>query len=373
MKRALWIDGIRGMACLIVALNHFTNIFPSCRLPFAFRNGSMMVYLFCLISYYLAGMSTLKRLEDGQAQSLAKWLVRRYFRIALPIFIVCLAVLAINYFRGFNQLDAVRLMTGSAETNVSYGPEINLLNAIKTAIMAPLKIENDFCYPIWMLSYIFLGDVAVLLFEVVFSNISMGRASVVGVLAAVILYKAFAPVYSLVPLGALAALLASREDPDGQRGVHIVVAIFALLCGLSIEANLFSHLGFGDCRSSECYVLASILIFGSCLVMRPAQHILSAKPLAKMLGRDSMGIYFVHQPIIASIACSLYLTLLGWGFNGIELEGTSLLVFLVLTLCFARVFDIVCDWLTRLVDRTILAVLFDGTCMSPKKGHNILN
>ena len=60
-----WINGIKGIACLIVATNHIHNLFPEVKLPSAICNGQFMVSVFILLSILLSWNSGLVE-EDGQ-------------------------------------------------------------------------------------------------------------------------------------------------------------------------------------------------------------------------------------------------------------------------------------------------------------------
>lgn len=65
-KNYYWIDGLKGIACLIVATNHIYNLFPSSRIPALFYNGGFMVGIFILLSIILASISVFRRLDRGR-------------------------------------------------------------------------------------------------------------------------------------------------------------------------------------------------------------------------------------------------------------------------------------------------------------------
>ena len=109
MNRYNWIDGLRGGACVVVYLQHFTLAFANNMLydngcfrikPLAFMfNGNFAVCLFLIISFYLTSKNILTK--NVTSRDIGLMSVKRYMRLTIPIIIVCLFVILIQLTFGF--------------------------------------------------------------------------------------------------------------------------------------------------------------------------------------------------------------------------------------------------------------------------------
>lgn len=128
-KRIEWIDGVKGIACLLVFVHHFCLAFYPATYyglerptetvlgfenrfaytPFGFIiNGNFMVHIFFCMSAYLLGAQALKILksDENPAEKLSTMAIKRYPRLMLPslcagiIYYICIYIsnfLDINY------------------------------------------------------------------------------------------------------------------------------------------------------------------------------------------------------------------------------------------------------------------------------------
>ena len=104
--RLLFLDGLKGIAAIWVILHHFYLItFPvlptSWRMlediPFVnvFFNGNYAVHLFIIISAFL--MTMIMRKND-HILSFQRIIVKRYFRLMIPISVIIIITCALYYF-----------------------------------------------------------------------------------------------------------------------------------------------------------------------------------------------------------------------------------------------------------------------------------
>lgn len=112
-----WIDGLKGIACLIVATNHIHNLFPVVKLPLALYNGGIMVYVFVLLSIILSSVSIFRRI-DGETPSIdcAKYIISRYICLFIPVLLIILITLCGYYFRAFDSYQSTMAVTGGVRS-----------------------------------------------------------------------------------------------------------------------------------------------------------------------------------------------------------------------------------------------------------------
>ena len=93
-----WIDALRGLAILMVLANHVALVVPGLSPPLlaAARFGQMGVQLFFVVSAYTLCLSWQQR-HAGEPQPTARFLLRRFFRIA-PLYWFGIALFAAVHF-----------------------------------------------------------------------------------------------------------------------------------------------------------------------------------------------------------------------------------------------------------------------------------
>ena len=106
-KRNTQLDGIRGIAALSVALFHFFRAFDNSFISgekyinhsfiSTFWNGHFAVALFFVLSGYIFFQKFYKsNLRNG-----LKACIKRFLRLSMPIFIVCLIAFLFHFFNFF--------------------------------------------------------------------------------------------------------------------------------------------------------------------------------------------------------------------------------------------------------------------------------
>lgn len=98
-SRLLEIDGIRGWASLNVLLFHmlnemFSQVFPvfGSSLLSPLLDGHLPVFVFFVLSGDALSSNYFKSFDERAAD---RMLVKRYFRLTVPVFISCLVVFAV--------------------------------------------------------------------------------------------------------------------------------------------------------------------------------------------------------------------------------------------------------------------------------------
>ena len=141
-KRILWIDGLRGIACLCIFFHHWLSAFfyaaivgeiqyvhtsnlmdmKFSRSPLSFwANGNFMVCIFCMVT----GLVLTLQIMQVDHKHTAKVLIKRYFRLALPLFVVSAVVyLMLKY--SLSQPEAAAAIDAAVEKalNLARTPDI---------------------------------------------------------------------------------------------------------------------------------------------------------------------------------------------------------------------------------------------------------
>ncbi|MBP3504785.1 MAG: acyltransferase family protein [Lachnospiraceae bacterium] len=90
-NRVLYFDGLKGISALIVFLSHFIGTFTCiswiAKIPILniFLDGTMAVHVFIMLSGF--GICTSMSQSGDIATTVGRIVLKRYFRLALPIVI----------------------------------------------------------------------------------------------------------------------------------------------------------------------------------------------------------------------------------------------------------------------------------------------
>ena len=122
-QRIYSLDYIKGIACLIVAYNHFKNIYflrvqgiwGEYIIRF-FTNGGYMVYIFLGISFYLAAAKFYREENYKWGENITK----RYFSLLIPVLCMYVFVFLINQLNGFQFYEKVIEITGGGDPAIHY-------------------------------------------------------------------------------------------------------------------------------------------------------------------------------------------------------------------------------------------------------------
>ena len=168
--RQLWIDNIKLIACVAVFWRHFYSsfygqlkdtswlndsdicvVFVMQHILNILFNGGWWVFVFCLISGWLAWRKNINTIED-----LAKALLHRYIRFVLPVLIANCFVVVIGKTIGFHAFEVGTTIGNEwLAGNYTSTPQAN--HILKSALL----LNNEYVGPLWVLLYIFVGTCAI--------------------------------------------------------------------------------------------------------------------------------------------------------------------------------------------------------------------
>ncbi|WP_339271136.1 acyltransferase [Paenibacillus sp. FSL K6-1330] len=367
--KIVYLDGLRGLAALIVVVSHFFQVFaPSvfegrkeiehfafegiaARTPFNLLfNGNFSVCLFFVLSGYVLSY---RFFQTGDRLIIYSSAIRRYFRLAAPALVsVFLAYLIIVLDLG--AYDKIRGMTLSSMPDPFMASD-NLLVMLKEGLFHIFFTYGSQYNPVlWTMTYELFGSFLIFGFLVL-----CGRR-VIRYAAYVLLIYVFNDSYYLgFVLGMLLADL-KHSDRDWlsyfnapwMTFIWITVGIYlGSYPYLDPEGTIYSILVWesdGFEFFAFYHVIGSFLILIALLNSRWLQALFHHKLFA-YLGKISFSLYLLHFTIICTLGCHLFLlfsTFLSYGWNVIV---TSLITVPVIFGA-AHVFY-------RLVDVNVLSLL----------------
>ncbi len=216
MKKMEFLTGLKGIACLVVSVNHCLGAFCNFGLykekPYCFLyNGSLMVSLFIILSNFFLIYSVLER-EDGGCLRLKElgWKVaKRYFRLAIPLFFVFIIICLMQNLGLFHWYEILSITESQRKEAdylnyiVKYTPK----EAIFTALSCLFSSTTKFTFVIWMLPALFKSYMLTVLTAVAVYGMKRKYQVGIFVLDGLIYFKFFGGYYVCSVIAGLVALI----------------------------------------------------------------------------------------------------------------------------------------------------------------------
>lgn len=329
-ERLKWIDGLKGLACLLVFWHHFlVGFFPRmyygsvvpahlsviseeslAQSPMLFfLNGNFMVAIFCAVSGVVVSLSIFKTDNDNIGKIIAK----RYPRLMLPVIPIAFAVfLMLKYIHMYHiEISAV---TGSPWLSGFYCDAIGIKQLLYSLFFGiwlhgdPL-ISNAY----WVLNQLFLGTFVVIIMTLAVKRAKMLWAIVFLCFASFILLFMYNMMF-VFPLSVLICYLylnvqkAFNHPVIGAIFVPFGFFLGGYPSGIEHPTNIYRFLD-SDILGAGTYTFwhvfgAVFLIYGffnlKCII-----KILENKVFL-FLGKISYAIYLIHIPLLFSVGTYLF-------------------------------------------------------------------
>ncbi len=353
------LDGLRGIAALIVVIFHYLSAFVPALTPdqtaepywlsdtplAVLFNGSFSVIVFFVLSGFVVSKAAYRR------DSLPLTIGLRYLRLTIPMLVsVLVAWLLLRMF----PIEATKLaaITGTPWLSKTFNGEIP--SFLRAAEDAPYEVylhgNSRFDNALWSMRWELIGSVAI---YVVYALVRRPDYIVATFIALffLLLWKGPPYYYEAFVFGALMMEAWTRTC------LKPVVPALALIVGLilgSQSAGFAGRHGLGflplALRPGEMdgmiYPIAAALVVYGCLMSVPVSRFFQLMP-CQFLGRISFGLYLIHVPITYTAVMAVAVLL--WPMSAIIL-GVGLLIYIVL--------NISLGWLmTVLVDAPVLWLL----------------
>jgi peptidoglycan/LPS O-acetylase OafA/YrhL len=333
--RNIALDGVRGLAAAGVLLSHlFWGFFVQFHNPSpddpvslfvgstplsAFYNGQFSVYIFFVLSGFVLSASA-----AGTQLSLPSILVRRYFRLTVPVLMITLiyiitAHLSLFYNRTLpaNNAPLLRdLYPDNFSPTVGYWLTNSLFGVYATG-------KSDINGALWTMKVEIWGSLLVYVTWFLLKNqvARMALSSAVMVGLFFLNKDSSLQGLQLFPVGIILYDLSHfRCDREETRSWPIWVGIIVLLFGISLGAwrvkepvlpgaNLVTDLLldpiFGHVSRYEAQQIGGVLVVAAFVFTTRLQFLLS-NALGRFLGQISFPLYLSHILIIASFGSALF-------------------------------------------------------------------
>lgn len=332
MQKVLFLDGIRGLAALIVVFSHIIQMFyvsllngdsMKSRFPLEweniirtspinlFYNGNFSVFIFFVLSGYVLSLKFFKTKNNSV---LLEHSAKRYPRLAIPTFFSILLVYILFHFQLFYWGD----IQGVTKSTLRFSTEmpLSLGNVFYHSFIETfLTGESKWNSVLWTIQSELIGSLLLFLFLYVCSFISSFFIRFISFIAAILIgilcnQLLFVPFF----IGALFCDIHLNTTPSWSKrlqktsSVWILLGIFFgsypygiakgtmydfLLFDTNMHLNWFYHI-----------IGAAFLILGS-LYSKPVQYVFS-KQIFSSLGKISFSLYLIHFPILLSLTSYLF-------------------------------------------------------------------
>lgn len=348
MKRIEWLDGIKGIAAMGVFTHHFllgflqstysgnnVSAHVSAQLEYGFAqsplsvvvNGNFLVCVFCLISAIVMSLQTM-RLKDKS--TLVDILLKRYFKLMIPVFFVCLIIYIMINTHMFGHVDYAKTVLDSTWLANYYTESSVPLNKVFSSALYEIWLRGDttFSSAFWMLNILFIGSYISICLSCIYWKGGKKSIWVSGVMAWMLWCVSY-KYYAIFALGTLMAGI-YKEYVVKKNKIEKSVGIFMCLLGLFlggfptgvVATNVYMYLpGQNLLGYDGIHIIGAVFVIGG-IYLCGSIYWLETK-LPQFLGRISYWIYLVHFPIIFSVSVQC--------FKGIYSMSTNYLTALVVT------------------------------------------
>lgn len=321
-KRIYFLDGLRGWSALSVVLGHvFVDVFPvsdtSKTLLFQIPlfNGTFAVWIFFIVSGFSLSVQFC---ENKDIENLRRMFAGRYFRLAVPITVVCLLV-----YGAF----AVGLVPGADEKLPRFQTfySMSAPSLMETVRFSLYRVffsydsNESLIPPLWTMAYEMWGS------YLVFSTLALigdlRKRFVIYPVLFVIMYEIH-PMYSAFLVG-LSFAEAYSSGLLEKHGTMLSGLSFFLIIPTLYATTLLPGKAHG------VYLVISSLFVFCAITNRQLVELLSNR-LSRFLGNISFPLYLIHAPVFAVLTLNLY-TYFGWSFHSaLVIDAITIIVSMVL-------------------------------------------
>ena len=340
-SRKRHIDGLKGAACLLIMLGHFSGLYKYAQnctaidapflqlIPYSLLAEGFWLRLFYVLSGYLVSRSRVLT-----ARELARKSMTRFFRLALPILGAALFILPIAELFGIHNHE-IQSLVPNQWVDMTYSVPLTVRGAITEPLRVLLFGASTFNPVWWVLRDMFFASLLVYLITWTRNLLSAGqRAATVCaelVLPAVIVFFIVTgnDIYFSVLIGALYGTheaIVSRAI--GHRKWICRILLLAPLAGFR-DPNWVPHPGVlcSTDFSFVCFLFAVSQLRGPNTVFSKLEK----------LGSISFGIYSLHWPVFCSVGMLMIIKGIA-NMPGSRIYLISVLVSGIITICLSILF-----------------------------------
>ena len=362
-KQIGWIDTLKGIACWIVFLGHFDDDYPYIPgLQKLYEKGELLKFLsekttalnvFYVISAFLVAYGFLKE-EDGFLNKAGKGVLKRYFRLALPVFLTNILIIIIQV-AGFgfgNELDMFR---------DTYTVPAAIWNAF---VSGPLFGSDYFNPNMWMLNQLFIGYVFAIIVCMVIKNLKKASGDILLVVLTAVLWMSDCYLTPFVFGVFIYRVSSSHENAGEKKALGNILGCVMFIAGILLSSyckimvtKFPASLPETPYRTwwNYSWIAAMLLVFG--IAVSPLlKRILEFGFLPK-LGRICFPVYLFHRIWMASFGALAF----SYGYSAHQVKDeaniAAFATCVVLTLVSSFIYIYLLEPpINKLTDRIIKAV-----------------
>lgn len=344
LKKLLYLEGVRGLAALVVVLSHFIQIFyPALfstdvnlmhhgleegisQTPLnVLYNGNFAVCIFFVLSGFVLSY---KFFVKKDKKIIVESAVKRYFRLAIPALtslIFAYILLKLNWYYYAN----ITFETRSTMTDF-YSENVTLTQILKEGLYS-IFFENKISLNpvLWTMYYELLGSFVVFSFLALFGNLK--NRYIFYIVLLICFWNTYFIAFYLGMLLCDVVVNTKILDLFSKKIIFIPSIIIGLFLGsypyvypigtvyefLIIEpSSTFNYFIF-------YHILGSTILLIGILGSKSFQKTLSIRPFV-FLGKISFSLYLVHFIILCSFSSYLFMRLLD---SGISYNFSFLIMF----------------------------------------------
>lgn len=298
--RLPYIDGLKGMGCLMVFLTHFKMFgFSHPYEIFSFVNeifyADMFVNIFILASAFGISSSIHSNLLKGIG--LRGVILKRYLRLAIPIAFALLFSAVIHYC-GL-QFNKEASAVGGNQILLNYYQHVSFRGLIKAIFLSPFGNLYGWLSPAWMMKYIFYGTFMTIALVLGTEGLQPGKKYLIGLFFCLLFYYIDAR-FIFVILGFMLYEYLKEKKPS-KYDLSISILFFLLYFGLRL-ATYSMHWHRHGTISYLLAILLTVAVVHSALI----QRLLSTKVML-WLGKVSMPVYLLHFILLVSFSSWIFI------------------------------------------------------------------
>lgn len=372
-----WINGLRGIACIMIFLHHFlVGFFPATyygvgvvshgngawdvflsQSPLGvFINGNFWVCVFCVLS---ALVQSYKIYHSEDLGELPYDMAKRYFRLALPVFCVSCIVYLMLKLETFGNIQA-GAVTQSPWIMSYYQVKASVKDVFLSAFVNVwTQGDTTFSNAFWMLQYILWGSYLTYMLALVTRN---RRPRILVLYLGLIVLFINRNVY-MTAFVAGCFVAYEMTYYSGRFWDSLWLGVTELVAGLFMggyptgvaPSNIYRYLTWMPYE--RWHILGALFFVLGIIHLKPMRQLLETR-VSLFFGKISFAVYLVHIPVVFSLGT--YAFLWSYGATGryqisAGLAGVvSVCAILVLAALFRRFVEPLCG---RIISRGMKLVM----------------
>lgn len=323
-------DGLRGIACLTVAVHHFIGAFLPTLLhnnyptPFPaatalslctrifsspvmtlFYNGNFPVMIFFVLSGYVLAAPYYHPNEDTTRLHRRLW--GRYLRLNIPVAASILISFLVYQCHGYFNIPAATVSGSQLWLGTFFQPDISYTTALKDMLWRSLILGEGTFNPLyWSLKAEFIGSIYLLIFYII-----KPKRYLIFFFPLLMILIYLSDSTTTTPVFLYAILLGSLLNIIRiPKKYYLLLFIIGLFFGAFQSASSFYHVFPPVLKWYRSYFYNTI---GALFVTAPIVHGFGTKffqsKVLQFLGTISFPLYLLHFIVLCSFSCWLYLLL----------------------------------------------------------------